>query len=127
MTGIGTTPTDLQINITKSSDSVFNFTCSDQTTGDPIDISIYEFYLVARKDKNIQDTKIIEILNADIAQSDSGSGTVDTFSIDFTNSLTDICRRLYYYEIRVKTISNGDNEVWFNGILNIQWTTQEVR
>jgi len=126
MTNIGATPTEIQWNITKSTDLVASFTVTD-SAGSPVDISVYEFYFVAREEKNVSSTKVIEILNADIAQSDSGSGTTDTFTIDLTNTLTDICQKVYYYEIRSKTISSTDNDVWFNGPLNVQWTVQDAR
>ena len=86
-----------------------------------------EFYFVAREYKSPSSTQAIEILNADIVQSDSGTGTTDTFTIDITNTLSALNQRTYFYEIRSKEISSGDNVVWFNGPLNIDWTTQGAR
>lgn len=123
---IGITPTEIDINITKSSDLVLNFTCTD-SVGDPFEITDYEFYFVAREEKNVESTLAIEILNADIIKSDSGSGTTDTFTIDLTNSLLGICQRIYFYEVRSKLTGSGDNDIWFNGNLDIKWTVQEAR
>jgi len=126
MASIGTEPTELNLKVTKETDLSISFICTD-SNGDPLDISIREFYFVARDKKAITGTKVIEILNAGITQSDSGTGTIDKFVINLTNALTDVEQRIYYYEIRSKLISGGNNDVWFNGTLDIQWTVQEVR
>ena len=123
---IGSTPTEVIWNITKSTDGVVSFTVTDSNS-DPFDISGYEFYFVAREYKSPSSTQAIEILNGDIVQSDSGTGTTDTFTIDITNSLSNLNQRTYFYEIRSKHVSSGDNAVWFNGPLNVEWTVQGAR
>lgn len=126
-TNIGKTPTFINWEITKSTDSKIDFTITKADGTTPFDVSLYEFYFVVRTERNDESKKVIEILDADIAKSDSGSGVTDTFSIDITNSLSDIEQKYYYFEVRSKKTSTGNNDVWFNGYLNVQWTTQEAR
>lgn len=125
MTDIGKTPTNITFNIVQAKDCVVNITCVD-ASNNPFDVSAYEFYFVVRANKNSNSTKIFEILNANIAQSDSGSGTTDTITLDITNSLSNVTIGKYHYELVGKKISSGDNEVWFQGILNVQWTLHEA-
>jgi len=122
----GNTPTEVEWNITKSADVVNNFVVKD-SAGSAFDVSNYEWYFVARDERRSDSTKVIEVVNSSIAQSDSGSGTTDTFTIDLTNSLTNVSQGRYYYEIRSKKISGGDNDVWFHGNLNNGWTVQDAR
>ena len=126
MTTVGNSPTSLDFNITKSTDTSFAFTCTDSNS-DPLDITGYEFYFVARDSEDVGSTKRIEVLDADIVQSDSGTGTTDTFTISITNLLSNIIKGAYYYEIRSKVTSSGSNDVWFNGVLYINWTVQGAR
>lgn len=127
MTTIGTEPTEINWKVTKSTDSIIDFvvTKSDGTTA--LNVTSYEFYFVARTEKNDFSKKVIEILDENITKSDSGTGVTDTFTIDISNSLSNLKNEIYHFEIRSKKKSNGNNDVWFKGYLIIQWTTQEAR
>jgi len=123
---IGNTPKEIKWVITQATDGINSFVVED-TNGDPVDISIYEFYFEVRRSADVYSESMIEILNANIAQSDSGTGTTDTFTIDITNSLSGIAKGTYYYDIRSKVISTGDNDVWFNGVFEVLYSVQEAR
>ena len=77
-----------------------SFTLTDRDTGLPVDISAWDIYYKAAASWTA-DT--IAIAPADIVKSNSGLGVLDTFTVPFEATDTDIDAGRYQHDIAVDT------------------------
>ena len=93
------------------------------SSGTPVDVSSWDVYYKAEA-VDANNTYTITVAPAAVTVSDSGTGTVDTFTIKLIDTATDVTPGHYRQEIKI--VRSGEVETIAMGTLTITEKIAEV-